>query len=129
MSSIANFFINDKSPKKSKPKLPYYIAGYLLSIYLTVSGYLLAVNHAFTNNWLVVFVISLAIIQFVVQILLFLHLGQESGPRWKLAAFIFMFIVVGILVIGSLWIMYNLNYRMTPQQINNYLNNQSEDGL
>jgi hypothetical protein len=32
--------------------------------------------------------------------------------------------VVLILVFGSIWIMNNLNYRMTPEQINTYMNNQ-----
>jgi hypothetical protein len=33
--------------------------------------------------------------------------------------------VVCILVFGSLWIMNNLNYRMTPQQIQSYMDNQT----
>ena len=33
-------------------------------------------------------------------------------------------VVVLILVFGTLWIMNNLNYRMTPQKINTYMQNQ-----
>jgi hypothetical protein len=35
--------------------------------------------------------------------------------------------VIGIIVIGSLWIMSNLNVHMTSQQVNTYLKQQ--DGL
>jgi hypothetical protein len=31
---------------------------------------------------------------------------------------------VSILVFGSLWIMGNLNYRMSPQQMNTYMTDQ-----
>ena len=66
--------------------------------------------------------------QFFTQLLFFLHLGRETKPRWKLLVFLFMTMIVAILVFGSLWIMYNLNYHMTLQQMYQYLNNQG-DGL
>jgi heme/copper-type cytochrome/quinol oxidase subunit 4 len=57
---------------------------------------------------------------------LFLHLGNEAKPRLKLLVFGFMALVVMILVFGSLWIMYSLNYRMpTQSQINSYMNSQN----
>jgi len=36
-----------------------------------------------------------------------------------------MILVVMILVGGSLWIMKNLNYRMTPEQMNQYMIDQN----
>jgi cytochrome o ubiquinol oxidase subunit IV len=55
----------------------------------------------------------------------FLHLGRETRPRWKLAVFLFMLGVILILVFGSLWIMTNLNYRMMPKQMVQYMNSQA----
>jgi len=106
-----------------------YINGYALSLYLTITAYLLVTHRIFSNHHLVFAVIGLALIQFLVQAFFFLHLGHETKPRWKLYVFLFMILVVGILVLGSLWIMANLNYHhpQTPNQINNYLTNQ--DGL
>ena len=71
----------------------------------------------------------LALLQFTVQMIYFLHLGHESRPRWKLGVFGMMLVVVLIIVFGSLWIMNSLNYRMhtNPNQINKYL--RSQDGL
>lgn len=62
----------------------------------------------------------LAFGQFVVQLVYFLHLGTEQKPRWKLLVFWFMIVVVLIVVVGSLWIMYNLNYNMImpPENMN-----------
>lgn len=102
-----------------------YTIGFVLSIVFTITAYLLVVNHLYSNRHLIVSaIVGLALLQFMVQLLFFLHLGKETKPRWKLLVFIFMISVVLILVFGSLWIMDNLNYRMTPEQINTYMNNQ-----
>jgi cytochrome o ubiquinol oxidase subunit IV len=104
--------------------LASYVSGYILSLYLTITAYLIVYNHLFSNTALTVVIVGLALIQFVGQLLFFMHLGREAKPRWKLAVTLFMILVVSILVGGSLWIMSNLNYRMTPTQEQNYMNNQ-----
>jgi cytochrome o ubiquinol oxidase operon protein cyoD len=102
-----------------------YLTGFSLSILLTLTAYLLVVHKSFSTGLLVALIIGMALIQFLIQLIFFLHLGKETKPRWKLFVFIFMIIIVLILVLGSLWIMNNLNGRMTPQQVNTYVNNQS----
>ncbi len=102
-----------------------YVTGFVTSIVLTVSAYLLVVNRGNATTGLIVkIIVALALIQFIVQLFFFLHLGKETKPRWKLFVFFFMILVVLILVFGSLWIMNNLNYRMTPSQQFNYMNDQ-----
>jgi cytochrome o ubiquinol oxidase operon protein cyoD len=110
--------------ESSSSTLATYVTGYIFSVYLTVTAYLLVYNHSFSHIVLLSAIIALALIQFIVQIVFFLHLGRETRPRWKLAVLIMMIVVVLILVVGSLWIMQNLNVRMTPQQENNYMNSQ-----
>ena len=109
---------------KARGSLGTYVSGYVLSLYLTLVAYLLVVRHTFSTTTLLIAIIGLALVQFLVQLLCFLHLGKETGPRWKLLMFAFMVVVVAILVFGSLWIMANLNYRMTPDQVNTYMQNQ-----
>ena len=101
-----------------------YLSGYVLSLALTLAAYLYVVHPVYSSNILVAIILVLAVVQFLVQIVFFLHLGAEAKPRWKLFVFVFMVAIVLIIVIGSLWIMNNLNYRMTPQQINTYMNDQ-----
>jgi cytochrome o ubiquinol oxidase subunit IV len=113
-----------------EPRLSYgkYVAGFLGSVLLTVFAYLLATHdHSANENMLAGFLAVLAITQFILQMFLFLHVGEERGPRLKLFAAGLMLAVVLILVFGSIWIMNNLNYRMTPQQIEQYM--QSQDSL
>lgn len=110
--------------EESKLKLGSYIAGFGLSLLFTLSAYLLVVNHAASRNVLIGLVTAFALCQFAVQSFFFLHLGNESKPRWRMGIFFFMLSVVIILVGGSLWIMYSLNVRQTiPQEIE-YVNGQ-----
>ena len=107
-----------------EPKLRTYVSGYILSIILTVAAYLLVTHPSLSTNVIVGLISTLAIVQFLVQLIFFLHIGVETKPRWKLFVLIFMIGIVLIIVVGSIWIMNNLNYRMSPDQIKTYLNNQ-----
>jgi cytochrome o ubiquinol oxidase operon protein cyoD len=106
-----------------------YAIGFASCILLTLVAYLVA-NLNYYKNWAVIGSIALmAFIQFVIQIVFFLHLSTQKKDRWRLYVFIGMSIIVAILVIGSIWIMANLNSRMmlNPTQINQYL--KSQDGI
>ena len=105
-----------------------YIVGFVASLAFTLGAYLSITHHIFARRELIVLITILALAQFLTQLIFFLHLLDERGPRWKLLVFFSMIGVVLILVVGSLWIMNNLNYHMSLQQMYQYLNNQS-DGL
>ena len=101
-----------------------YLVGFVLSILLTLAAYMSVVNKLFVGRTLIVFVVSLAVVQLLVQLLFFLHLGRETKPRWNLVIFLFMLLVVGIIAGGSLWIMHNLDYNMMPEHhhdLNTYM--------
>ncbi|HZP55217.1 MAG TPA: cytochrome o ubiquinol oxidase subunit IV [Candidatus Saccharimonadales bacterium] len=104
--------INNQSSVKPRN---YYI-GFGLSLLLTLTAYLLVWRHAqshhavFTDSSLRIGVIVLALLQLIVQLIFFLHLNFKQNLRWNLTVLSFAAIVVLILVIGSIWIMTNLNY-------------------
>lgn len=103
-----------------------YILGFILSLICTLSAYLLVKSNMLSRKWSIAYLVAvLALVQFCVQLRLFLHLGLEKKPKFKLLVFFFMIIVVLILVGGSIWIIQNLNYRMTPNQINKYIKSQT----
>lgn len=105
-----------------KAKLRVYVAGFILSILLTLTAFLVVADRILTGWVLVLTLLGFAIVQLGVQLLFFLHLDRETKPRWNLQVFSFMAIVLIILVAGSLWIMNNLNYHMmTPEQTDKYL--------
>ena len=93
--------------------LKSYIIGFILSILLTVIPYFIVVNHVFTSGIIIAAVVLLAVLQLLVQLVFFLHLNTESKPRWNLTAFVFSALIVAILVAGTMWIMYHLDYNMS----------------
>ena len=107
-----------------------YLIGFVLSILLTLGAYFAVVEHWFAGWALVSVIILLALTQFFVQVELFLHIGNERKPRWNMMAFVFMIVTVATIVLGSLWIMANLNYNMmSPDQIDSYMMKQSKKGF
>ncbi|MEJ2726659.1 MAG: cytochrome C oxidase subunit IV family protein, partial [Deltaproteobacteria bacterium] len=57
-------------------------------------------------------VIAAAVVQMLVHLHYFLHLNRSSAQRWNVLALLFTVLILCLFVGGSLWIMYNLNYRM-----------------
>lgn len=101
-----------------------YGIGFIISIVLTATAFLLVEHHLLPRTGLIVTIVGLAVIQLAVQLIFFLHIGSGSAARWKIATFFLALIIVGIVVGGSTWIMNNLNYNMqrfTPQEQNQYL--------
>lgn len=126
--------MKDTPDKETSYTVRNYLIGFGLSLGLTLMAYLyvqrhLSTHHAFPTDNTVVFVLAtLAFSQLIVQLVYFLHLTAESKPRWNLLVFGFMVSVVLILVVGSIWIMYHLNYHMpSSQSVDQYL--RSQDGL
>jgi cytochrome o ubiquinol oxidase operon protein cyoD len=109
-------------PPLVQKKLVEYIIGFVLSLGLTLTAYALAVGNILEDWGLLYILAALAIVQAIVQLLFFLHLRDESEPRWKLLVFDFMLVIVTILVFGSIWIMNNLHYNMmSPQETDQHI--------
>jgi cytochrome o ubiquinol oxidase subunit IV len=109
-----------------------YVIGLVVSVILTFVGYILTTIHVqshhelFPHEVLIPIVLVLAFLQLFVQLFFFLHLWKkDSTSRWNLTFFIMTFLGIFAIVIGSIWIMYHLNYNMTPKQMNEYINDQS----
>lgn len=87
-----------------------YVAGFVLSLALTLGAYILTVREL-AHGWALIYALSvLAITQLFIQLVFFLHVGRESKPRWNTTALLFAAMVTVILVFGSLWIMKDLQY-------------------
>jgi cytochrome o ubiquinol oxidase operon protein cyoD len=107
--------------------LKQYVIGFVGSLVITLTAYTLVVNHVLSRDGVLTVVGLLAIGQFSLQLLCFLHIGKELKPRWKLYVFLVMLMVVIIFVTGSIWIMANLNAHMSTSQMMQYMTGQ--DGL
>lgn len=89
-----------------------YVIGFTISLLLTGLSFFIVVSRVLSGLPLIYTLSGLALAQAICQLLLFLHVGQEAKPRWETVVFGFMVMVLLIIVIGSLWIMSDLNDRV-----------------
>ncbi len=107
---------HDLSLKETKREwhgtLKAYAFGFVLSLLLTGTSFYLVLHQVLSRDHLIYTLIGLSITQALVQIVFFLHLGKEAKPRWETLFFVFTVLVLLIVLIGSLWIMNDLDHRM-----------------
>jgi cytochrome o ubiquinol oxidase operon protein cyoD len=101
-------------PKREHGTTRSYVVGFLLSLVLTLVAYSLVVGHVMSGNALVAAILGFAVLQMIVQIVFFLHLGREPKPHWNLAFFVATVGLIFVVVGGSMVIMHNLHYNMAP---------------
>jgi cytochrome o ubiquinol oxidase operon protein cyoD len=107
--------------------LTSYLTGYILSIAMTLAAFGMLAWHIHTGHvfpthlMLTVGFITLALLQLLVQLFFFLHVGNGQNKYWNAAALGFTLFIVAVLVGGTLWIMNNLQHDMT---IDTFLNGQ-----
>lgn len=91
--------------------LKSYLVGFTLCLLLTFASFMLVTKQLMTGSSLTWALMILAGIQALIQVLFFLHVGQENHPKWETLSFCFMVMCVLILVVGSLWVIYDLDER------------------
>jgi cytochrome o ubiquinol oxidase operon protein cyoD len=99
-------------PGATKGSVKSYIAGFILSIVLTAAAFGLVMSGAWSGPALLFPIIGAAVLQMLIQFHFFLHLDTSSAQRWNVLALLFTAMILVLFVGGSLWIMYDLNYRM-----------------
>jgi len=115
------FEVIDERFEASKKAMRSYVIGFSLSLVLTIIPYYMVTRQMFDKEVLLEQVALFGVAQLLVQVLFFLHLPAKVKPYWDLIVFFFTLLIVTILVVGSLWIMYHLNYNMmgaTPTNSN-----------
>ncbi|EJF91244.1 cytochrome o ubiquinol oxidase subunit IV [Bartonella tamiae] len=92
-----------------------YMVGFILSVILTLASFLPVMNH-WLDDWAVsskvIYLVGMALIQIVVQIIFFLHLNEGPDAKWNVTA-MWSGVVFIALVIGGTWFaISHLNYNM-----------------
>ncbi len=97
---------------ESHGSLKSYIIGFILSITLTLIPYYIVTTHAMSIPTTYALILLFAVLQFIIQVVFFLHVTEGQDSKWNIMALVFTIVVLLILVFGSMWIMYNLDYNM-----------------
>lgn len=105
-----------------------YSLGFILSIIFTIIPFYV-VKSTDLSNLLMILIISVsAIIQLFIQLFFFMHINMEKKPRYNNGSLLFTIFTTLIFVIGTIWIMFSLSYRMHPKMphLDNHATNHSD---
>ena len=120
----------DAGPHSS---LREYLIGFGLSVVLTAIPFWLIMAKVITDRSTGILVLgAFALVQMLVHMVYFLHMNGRLHGGWTMLSTIFTVIFLGIAIVGTLWVMYNMNAHMMPQhttpnppELSNEPNNQA----
>jgi cytochrome o ubiquinol oxidase operon protein cyoD len=92
-------------------RLRTYLTGFALALILTAIPFALVAFEALPR--LPLLILIAAVVQILVHLRYFLHLDLTTTPRENIVAIVFAAILIFIMVGGSLWIMLDLQQRMS----------------
>ncbi len=91
-----------------------YLIGFGLAVFLTAASFYVAGTNWIWGPGIPIALVVLAIAQMGVHLVFFLHITTAPDNTNNILALAFGVLIVGLIIIGSLWIMYNLNQNMMP---------------
>lgn len=89
-----------------------YVVGFLLSLVLTAGSFWAVQGGVVPHGMMLPAIVVLAVVQLLVQLVFFLHMGTAEDQRHNVAIFIFTMVIIAIVVCGSLWVLHNMNANM-----------------
>jgi len=98
----------------SAGRWPIHTIGYVLAAGLTAASFAMATTHLLTPASLVAALVVLAIGQMIVHLIFFLHITTAPAHKTNILAILLTLLIITLVVIGSLWIMSQLNQHMMP---------------
>jgi cytochrome o ubiquinol oxidase subunit IV len=101
----------------SHGSLKSLIAGFILSLGLTALSFGAVTAGAVPEAVILPAITFLAVVQLLVQLVFFLHLGTAPGQRNNTVIFLLTGLLIATIVAGSLWVMHNANINMMPTQM------------
>ena len=93
-----------------------YIIGLFLAALITAVAFFISGTSLVWRPSIPVALMVLAVAQMGVHLVFFLHITTGPDNYNNVLALAFGVLIVGLIIIGSLWIMANMNYNMTPME-------------
>ncbi len=98
----------------SHASLKSYVTGFLLSLVLTGLSFGAVMSGLLPRDAILPAITVLAVVQLLVQLVFFLHLGTAPESRSNTTIFLLTIMLIAIIVSGSLWVIHNANINMMP---------------
>ena len=94
-------------------KLSIYVIGVISCSILTLIAFWAVMSNRFAKWEIFTVIYTAACIQFLVQLICFLRLNtQTEQGRVNVMSVLFTIVILTSIILGSLWIMWNLDYNM-----------------
>ena len=93
------------------------MVGFVLSVLLTFASFGAVMLDVVPRHLGLAAIVALCVVQLLVQLVFFLHMGAARDQRQNTAIFICSALLIAIIVAGSLWVMHNANVNMMPTQM------------
>jgi cytochrome o ubiquinol oxidase operon protein cyoD len=91
-----------------------YAIGFVLCIALTLASFGAVMTGLVPHGSVMAVLVLLCVVQLLVQLVFFLHLGSAPDQRSNTGIFICTALLIAIIVAGSLWVTHNANANMMP---------------
>ncbi|HKN31329.1 MAG TPA: cytochrome o ubiquinol oxidase subunit IV [Roseiarcus sp.] len=91
-----------------------YLVGLAIAILITVVAFFISGTTLVWGPSIPIALVVLAIAQIGVHLVFFIHITTGPDNANNILALAFGVLIVMLLIVGSLWIMYNLNRNMMP---------------
>ncbi|WP_409267270.1 cytochrome o ubiquinol oxidase subunit IV [Massilia sp. BHUDP2] len=91
-----------------------YAIGFVLSLILTAIPFWLVMGNVLPPETTKYVIMGFAAVQFVVQMIYFLHMNSKSEGGWNMMALILTVVLLVIVLAGSIWVMAHMNANMMP---------------
>ena len=101
----------------SHGSLTSYVAGFVLCLVLTGLSFGAVMGGFVPHEKILAAITMLAVVQLLVQLVLFLHLGTAPDQRNNTVIFVLTVLLITTIVSGSLWVMHNADINMMPTQM------------
>lgn len=98
--------------KMASKKLKSYTIGFIALVISTLVGYI-AVTTGLSSKEMFTVISAVMVFQLLAIVAFFFKNNvSDEDATWNLISFLFTLLIAAVVVCGSLWIMYNLNYNM-----------------
>ncbi|MBU2954372.1 cytochrome o ubiquinol oxidase subunit IV [Marinobacter sp. F3R08] len=90
-----------------------YTTGLILSIALTLIPFGMVMQGGFEKTTVVMSISIMAVLQILVQLILFMHMNLKTREGRESGSFVFFTaLILALLIGGSVWILYHLNLNL-----------------
>jgi len=92
--------------------LKSYLIGFAMAVILTVIPFAMVMSGAFSKGVTVTVISVMAAVQMLVHMVYFLHMDRSPEQRSNVQVGLFSLLIIGIVIVGSLWVLHNMNVNM-----------------